>query len=88
MYSIYMHHIHGIEVIPPVLHSLAAHALSVLVAVSPFAGAISTAVLPIRNIIQLHDMLVNVLTLVKHTCDRLLSEHHWEEFVGEEEVSH
>ena len=54
----------------------------------PFAGAISTAVLPVRKITQLHNMMVNVLTLLAHLCDRLLREHHWNQSVGEEEVSH
>ena len=61
--------------------------VGVLLTISVVAGAISTAVLPVRKITQLHGMMVNVLSLLKHLCEHHLCEDHWEESGDREEVS-
>ena len=61
--------------------------VSALLTISVVAGAISTVVLPVRKITQLHSMMVNVLSLLKHLCEHQLSEDHWEESGDREEVS-
>lgn len=61
--------------------------VGVLLTISVVAGAISTTVLPVPKITQLHGMMVNVLSLLKHLCEHQLREDHWEESGDREEVS-